>query len=97
MTSQEERRGTLAYEAYAEAREWESLDGSTIPQWDDNDNQGVKDAWIAAANAVWNSDDDEPEDEEETSLPPLTSTIADQAPVGDGSGGDAGPNAIAPE
>lgn len=40
-----------AYEAYGDNRNWQTHDGKPMPQWVDV-RQEIKDAWVAAVNAV---------------------------------------------
>ena len=43
--------GRVAYEAYREARGWESGDGSLIPEWD-NTSFDTQQRWVAVGDAV---------------------------------------------
>ena len=51
MKSVKDHYGKVAYEAYCETRQWKSFNGSKLPLWD-NVMPDIKDGWIAAANAV---------------------------------------------
>jgi hypothetical protein len=41
----------VAYEAYANARDWVSFNGDPLPEWD-SQAENIKNAWRAAAEAV---------------------------------------------
>jgi hypothetical protein len=41
----------IAYEAYCENRKWFSFRGEVLPPWNQVDN-GIREAWQAAAEAV---------------------------------------------
>jgi hypothetical protein len=43
--------GQIAYEAYCKERGWLSHAGQPLPPWDEQ-SQGLRDAWTAAAEAV---------------------------------------------
>lgn len=43
--------GEIAYNAYCESRGWKSVRGEPLPHWKQQD-QSLRDAWIAAARAV---------------------------------------------
>lgn len=43
--------GQLAYETYAEARDWKTYNGSPMPSWEEQD-EGLRSAWIQAAETV---------------------------------------------
>jgi hypothetical protein len=51
MSIERKEMGQVAYEAYAELREWRSFDGYRIPAWDQM-REDLRDAWNAAADAV---------------------------------------------
>jgi len=49
--------GQVAYEAYCDDRNWESFNGTPLPQWDDQAPE-LQTAWEAAAQVVVNARDD---------------------------------------
>jgi hypothetical protein len=46
-----EELGKVAYEAYGEARGWETVGGGWMPSWEQQ-SQELREAWNAAAQAV---------------------------------------------